>query len=411
MKIQKQNYYELLGVSNNMTCEQIENHCGSRVATLNRKEQKAYNVLTNSEKRKKYDETLGLEVEPIVEEQVEKVESEPIVEEQVEKVESEPTAEEQIERVEGEIVGEENANTNKKNKKKIFGSIAILATVTVVLIGGIFLIKPKGNSKNPTNDKNVTASPTPGLKPEKKPTATPTPEVVPEQKPEEQPVVINPEEVTEINSENIDVMTDYHTKQAAAKGLEVNPDDVRAALLIKNKDSISKEEMEKMVPGLDLTGEYKKASNYSCAVDSHNIINCAYGKDMTKYISISGLCYSSDANITKSLDAMCMYLISGVNDGTLTKEEFDTIFKAVAGFYAETSKLQVGQFEYGYEDLTAGGKYTVEVAIWPQFAVAFTISDYGTDEILKGVDVLGKVAIDGARYLEDLTTYDKVNVK
>ena len=425
------NLYDVLGVSKDMTCEEIEATFDGKINTLGIKEQRALDVLTDAKKRQAYDNieiqacdnavnefyhnekqyeleqlfsageenTMDLEVASETE-VIEVKKSLGLTDEEVDCIKT----------ASGTVV------VPKANKEKFYktlgGRIAIVATAAVVLVGVCFLIKPKGNSKNPVNNQtNVTATPTPGLKPEQQPEVTPTPEVQLEQEPEVEEVVINPEEVTEINSENIDVMANYFTEQAASKGLEVNPEEVRSALIIANKDSISKEELEAMVPGLDLVSEYNKANNYSCAVNSHNIANCLYGKDMTKYVSVSNLCYSNDSHIVQSLEAYNVYLTECMNRGYLTEDEYNTTFRLITRFYEEKSGLVVGDFEYNYEDLTAGGKYFAEVAIWPNFSVAFTISDYATEDTLADIKSMERVTIDGAKYLNELTNCGNVKTR
>jgi len=296
------------------------------------------------------------------------------------------------------VVIEEKQPKRKINtlKGKIIGGVAVLAAV--IAIAAAARSCGNGNTNvNPTPTPTTTEQPA-------EPTVTPSEE--PEEPtitPEVTPTPIVPEEVTELNSENIDVVVNYVVEQNKAKGLEVNAEDVKAALVFANLGAIDAEDLKEMTNGINSEDAYNKANNYFVAVQSHNIQNAMMGKDMNKYVALSDICYNeSDKHILQSLDAYSVWLIECNNRDILTSEDYQSSFKNVMNFYFEIGKgLEVGEFRYPYSDLSAGGKFVAEM-MSPNFTVPYTLSKHATQENRDVIYSLENRIVDGVEYLNEM---------
>lgn len=322
-----------------------------------------------------------------------------------------------------ETIEEPNVVVTSVNKNRLWKGVAGIAALA--LAGAIIAAsanscsnEKEGNGIHtvvtPTENPKATEKPEPTKAPVATVTPTPTPVVTVTPTPV-QP--INPSTVEEVNSENIEGLTQYFVDAVTNKGLVFNAklngeqvelrDAVRGAILVANIENISKDEMEKMVPELDMFAQYQLANLYLCAVNSYNISNVVVAKQSNEFMSIADLVFDkTDKALLLELEKELNSLCSGKTD---TAESFELITK----WYEGKRGIETTEGKIKYNDAKIGTKYLAEVGLWANFSVAYTISDLvlTNPEILDEIESMETNTIDGARYLYEISSYGKDKVK
>jgi len=349
------NYYELLGVTTDMSCEEIKNALAGK--SLSAEEKVAYDTLIDEDARNEYDKTLT----PV--------------------------------------------------KKTSIKKLVIYGTCGLLLIGGTGLAIANGinNSKNVkvegTITPGVTDEPEEDVKstpvPTAVPTATPAPTAtpVPTITPAPTPTPIVAEKVEKLSSENIDEVAKQLTESYEAKGLKVNVEDVKSALLVANIENMDKEELDIIIANTTIGNEINKANNFAAALTTHNI-NAICNNDMKNFVESSKLMYGeADKKVIEYLDGAT---ISVVNP-SLTERQYDSSLEGISNFYLELGSLNIKGKNCSYNDLTTGAKYVSEMCSWPNLAVAYTINKHSDDKSYARIVATQNVANDGIRYMTDLS--------
>lgn len=347
------NYYNILGVSQDATLEEITEAYKNISETLRTsKEIDAYNVLSNSELKKEYDEKLKAHNEK----------------------------------------KEKRSEFFKKNKVTVYSCAVLGAAVLIGFPLGIAACN-KGKDKE---DTKVEASITPTAVPTAKPTVTvaPTATLAPT------PTPIVAENVEALDSANIDEVAKQLTESYKEKGLVVNAEDVKSALLVANIENIDKDELDTILANTTIGNEISKANNFAVALTTHNI-NAICNNETKSFVESSKLMYGeSDKEIISYLDDTTMSI---VNSKSLTEKQYDSSLERVSNFYLELGSLDINGEKYSYNSLSTGAKYVSEMCVWPNAAVAYTINRHSDDKSYARIAATQNVANDGIRYMTDLS--------
>jgi len=362
------NYYKILNVEPNASKDEITRQY-NLISVAERKQvhTDAYNTLTDDKKREEYDKKLLDSIQK----------------------------------------KEQRQQTLKKNKVRIITG----ATTLAVLVGGICLIsscsKKQNNNKNllttvtpaPTSTVTPTVTPTsaptitPGLTVTPTPTATVAPTVTPTPVPEVGMTVNDINEVaTLIAAEN------------ALKGLDVNYNNLVTALAVVNVEELSNEALYDFFNEEDVALMMKEQSHpYIDTVATNGIIN---GSDEKKYVRISELAGNqTDRAILTVLEDQYLELAKSMKEGKLTNEDYQNIVNIITSFYySETNMLNTGA-KSDYDALSIGAKYLADKCIFPQFNMAFYLSEFMTDENERDLRRLQLYALDGGNYKSEIICY------
>ena len=354
----KKNYYEILGVSDSASQQEIEEafklideyYNPEKVSNLSpekinafSKAKKAYETLSDVSKRKKYDKKLFDDVDKFeYEEQVDKKENS-------NKLNVYPKAK--------ELLG--------KNKYRIVaGGLIIAALVVGYKLG-------KANSKDEITEATIT----------------------------ETDNNIEKEQIQEtklLTSENID------------------PTFIKSALFITNIDYLNQEDIKNMWENNDLNiiEEIQNMYNYTSAVGTHNN-NVALGQKEGKYIALSNLAFDEeDKTILRELDTEFVDLVNDLH-GDMTSEEYQQSFKYITEFYTGFGCLTTNGAEYSNYSLTSGGGLLSE-QYWPMFSVIYSNSKYLTKENAVDIKTLSygtdgtDAVINGSKYLGSIVNHESL---
>ena len=400
------NLYELLDVTTDMSCEEIDAELGESFEYLTLEEQEAFVTLTNIESRNKYDQYLDKKEKSIRYDYVNKKFYDAPSDEDLEKIQKE------YEQLFNGTKVKEETDTKKMPTLKLSvaaseffrkhsGKIAVVGIAACIIIGGAHACKSCKEDSNidlptPTATPKPTATPVPT----KAPVATVTP--VPTSTPAPTPIVA--EKVEKLDNSNIYEVAKQLTESYKQKGLEVNVEDVKSALIVANIENIDKDELNEIMSDSNIENEISKANNLAVAVTTHNI-NAICNNETSKLVTSSQLLYNeSDKNIIDHLDNTT---ISFVNSKNLTKKQYDSSLEYVSNFYMELGLLDVNGEEYSYDDLTAGAKYVSEMCVWPNLAVAYTINQHSNEKSFAVIAATQTVANDGIRYMTELSNCAK----
>lgn len=367
------NYYNILGVSQDATLEEITEAYKNISETLRTsKEIDAYNVLSNSELKKEYDEKLKAHNEK----------------------------------------KEKRSEFFKKNKVTVYSCAVLGAAVLIGFPLGIAACN-KGKDKEdtkveasitptavPTAKPTVTVAPTATPAPTAKPTSKPTVTVAPTATLAPTPTPIVAENVEALDSANIDEVAKQLTESYKEKGLVVNAEDVKSALLVANIENIDKDELDTILANTTIGNEISKANNFAVALTTHNI-NAICNNETKSFVESSKLMYGeSDKEIISYLDDTTMSI---VNSKSLTEKQYDSSLERVSNFYLELGSLDINGEKYSYNSLSTGAKYVSEMCVWPNAAVAYTINRHSDDKSYARIAATQNVANDGIRYMTDLS--------
>ena len=390
----KKNYYEILGVNEAASQQEIENafnlinekYNPEKVSNLKEEElkffskvKKAYETLSDVSKRKQYDKKLFADVDTFEYEDSKKT---------VEKEESKPQSEQKNiqpdeNKKEKLTVYPKTKDTLGKNKYRLIaGGLVIAALVVGYKLG-------KANSSDEVTETTITET---------------------ENNNEEEQI----QETKLLTAENIDEKVQKILEDNKSRGLNIDPTFIRSALFITNIDYLDQEDIKKMWENDDLNiiEEIQNMYNYTSAVGTHNN-NVALGQEEGKYIALSNLAYDEeDKKALRELDTEFVDLVNGLH-GDMTSEEFQQSFKYITDFYTGKDGLVIDGEEYSNYSLTAGGGLLSE-QYWPMFSVIYADSKYITSENKVDIKTLSygtdgtDAVINGSKYLGSIVNHESL---
>lgn len=282
----------------------------------------------------------------------------------------------------------------KKNKVKIYTGIAVLA-VGGITLGACSSCSKKNNNKLLTPTPIATPTPTVTVKPTVTPIITPT--VAPTNTPT--PTVTPIPEVG-MTSEEINEIADLITAENAIKGLNVDYNQLAAAITVGNLTSLSNSTIKEQLE--DKEEVIKNSNKYIDSVANNNIFN----NSDDKYIRISELVSNqTDKEILSSLEDSYLEYINNLNKNTLTNKDYQTLVTNIIKFYYRETNFFNTEAESDYDALSAGAKYLADRCIFPQFNISFYESEFMTDENEEDLRRLQLSCLDGGNYRTDLNCY------
>lgn len=227
----------------------------------------------------------------------------------------------------------------------------------------------------------------------------------------ETPTPTPQEEVEEkITAENIDTKVNEIVKENKAKGFSIDSEMVRAALFITNIDDMEPQDIYDVfayqLDGIEnnetrmmiISEEIQKMYDYVSAVRTHN-------NNGGEYISMANLAYDKeDVAVLQELDTEYRDLAADLKSGEITATEYQDSFKYITDFYTGKGYLNTNGTEYSNYSMTAGGGLLSE-AYWPMFAVAYRSSELETKENAIDIKTLSEgtkdsdAVVNGSKYL------------
>lgn len=226
-------------------------------------------------------------------------------------------------------------------------------------------------------------------------TPTPTPQAEVEEK---------------ITAQNIDTKVEEIVKDNKTKGFSIDPEMVKAALFITNVDYMEPQDIYDIfayqLDGIEsndtrmmiISEEIQKMYDYVSAVRTHN-------NNGGEYISMVNLAYDKeDIAVLEELDTEYRDLVADLKSGEITEAEYQESFKYITDFYTGKGYLNTKGNEYSNYSMTAGGGLLSE-AYWPMFAVAYKSSELETKENAIDIKTLSEgtkdsdAVVNGSKYL------------
>ncbi len=391
----KKNYYEILGVNEVASQQEIENafnlinekYNPEKVSNLKEEElkffskaKKAYETLSDVSKRKQYDKKLFADVDTF-----EYEDSKKTVEKEESKLQSEQKNIQPDENKKEKLtVYPKATETLGKNKYRLIASgLAVVAALAIGYKLG------KANSSDEVTETTITET---------------------ENNNEEEQI----QETKLLTSENIDEKVQEILEDNKSRGLNIDPTFIRSALFITNIDYLNQEDIKKMWENNDLNiiEEIQNMYNYTSAVGTHNN-NVALGQKEGKYVALSNLAFDEeDKTILRELDTEFVDLVNGLHSD-MTSEEFQESFKYITEFYTGFGYLTTNGTEYSNYSLTVGGGLLSE-QYWPMFSVIYADSKYITSENKVDIKTLSygtdgtDAVINGSKYLGSIVNHESL---
>ena len=385
---EKKNYYEILGVSDSASQQEIESaykrisqNLDLDASDENKKRFKeatqAYKILSDVSKRKKYDKKLFDDVDEFeYEEQVDKKGNS-------NKLNVYPKAKEVL---------------NKNKYRLVAGGLVIAA-----LVGGYKIGKETSKSSIADdayyyNQDDDTV-------------------ILPNDPEREYNNTIDDgkmDTTLELTAANIDEKVQEILEDNQSRGLNIDPTFIRSALFVTNIDYLDQEDIKKMWENNDLNiiEEIQNMYNYTSAVGTHNN-NVALGQKEGKYIALSNLAYDEeDKKALRELDTEFVDLVNNLYDD-MTSEEYQQSFKYITEFYTGVGYLTTNGAEYSNYSLTSGGGLLSE-QYWPMFSVIYSNSKYLTNENAVDIKTLSygtdgtDAVVNGSKYLGSIVNHESL---
>lgn len=272
-----------------------------------------------------------------------------------------------------------------------------LGKIVLVTLAGVAIIAG-AHSCNKKNGNNVTptVTPVPTKKPSVTATVTPTPTVVPTATPTPIPEV-------GMTANEINEVANVITAENALKGLYVDYNQLTTALAFANLTSLSNQAINTMFGDEDMTEMFKQSHKYIDKVANNNIFNAL---DEEKYVRISDLVGNqTDKEILCSLEDCYLEFVKAANEGTLTNEEYQALVTNICGFYYRETNFFNTEAKSDYDALSAGAKYLADKCIFPQFNMSFYESEFMTDANEQELRRLQTSGLDGGNYKTDILCY------
>ena len=376
------NYYEILGVKENATQDEIKNAYyelannyqpteESKKEDLEklREIREAYTVLGKEENRQIYDKKINLE-------------------KNVEPTEKETSS--------------KNGKLNKSNNVGNFFKKHKYKLITGALVaGGLvigYLIGEASNSKSERSQQSQQTQEIVDTIDEE--VTTPIPEV----------------EEKKLTAENFEETVQNILVDNQNKGLNIDPTFIRSALFITNIDYLDQEDIKALYGDVDLNmiEEIQNMYNYTSAVGTHNN-NLALGNITGSYISLANLAFDEeDKAILHELDVEFTDLVNDLNSKQMTSDEFQGSFKYITEFYTGAGSITTNGSSYSNYSMTSGGGLLSE-QYWPMFSVIYASSEFITNEnqidirsLSEGVDGQDAV-VNGSKYLGGIINHESLN--
>ena len=370
----QKNYYEILGVSESASQQEIENafelidqkYNPERVSNLSYKKigffskaKEAYETLSNVSKRKEYDKKLFVDSA-----EFKYVDSDELGEKSNLQNQPEQKNTQVNENKKDKITVYSKSNgVLGKNKYRLIASGLVVAS----LAGGYVLGKyvfPK------TQETSIT-----------------------ETNSDAEEKQVQTEKL--LTAENIDAKVQEILEDNKSRGLNIDPTFIKSALFVTNIDYLDQEDIKKMWENNDLNIEEEVVNlyNYASAVRTHNN-NVIFGQKEGQYIALSNLAYDEeDKAMLRELDTEFVDLVNGLHSD-MTSEEFQQSFKYITEFYTGFGYLTTNGTDYSNYSFTAGGGLLSEM-YWPMFSIMYSNSKYLTYENKQDIHTLTYGNYDG----------------
>lgn len=387
---EKKNYYEILGVSDSASQQEIEDsfkqideyYNPEKVSDLSDekaeyflKARKAYETLSNVSKRKKYDRKLFEDVDTF-EYEDEKQDVNKVSESNIKQTTKSNKSKLNVYPKAKEVLG-------KHKYKLIVGGLIIASLVAGYKIG-------KALNNNVPMETSVVD--------------------------EDDTIDSNIEQENKLlTAENIEQKAQEILADNQSKGLNIDPIFIKSALFITNIDYLDQEDIKTLYANTDLNmiEEIQNMYNYTSAVGTHNN-NVALGQEEGQYISLAPLAYDSeDKTILEELNTEFVDLANGLKNKEMTSEEFQESFKYVTEFYTGRNDIVTNGTEYSNYSLTSGGGLLSE-QYWPMFSVVYADSEYITAENKVDIKTLSygtdgtDAVVNGSKYLGSIINHESL---
>ena len=392
---EKKNYYEILGVSDSASQQEIEEafklideyYNPEKVSDLSpekinafSKAKKAYETLSDVSKRKKYDRKLFDDVDEF---------------EYEDSKDSVETNEKQTQNDAKDI----QPNENKKDKLTVYPkSKDVLGKNKYRLIAGglviVALVVGYKLGKATSNEGHIETSITETDKDSEK-------EQIQEEK--------------LLTAENIDEKVQEILADNQSKGLNIDSTFIKSALFITNIDYLSQDDIKTLYGNTDLNmiEEIQNMYNYTSAVGTHNV-NLFLGQKDGEYITLSNLAYiEQDILMLKELENELFDLIKGLKNKEITEEEFQNSFYYITKFYDGQESFIINGTEYSNYSFSAGGGLLSE-QYWPVYSLIYQSSEYINDKNYKEIKTLSygteeePAVINGSKYLGSIVNHESL---
>lgn len=223
-------------------------------------------------------------------------------------------------------------------------------------------------------------------------------------------------EEKKLTAENFDQVVQDILTDNQSRGLNIDPTFIRSALFITNIDYLDQEDIKALYGGTDLNmiEEIQNMYNYTSAVGTHNN-NLAFGNIDGSYISLANLAYDpEDKAVLHEMDVEFTDLVNDLNSKEMTSEEFQASFKYITEFYTGAGSVTTDGNSYSNYSMTSGGGLLSE-QYWPMFSVIYASSEFITNEnqidiksLSEGVDGHDAV-VNGSKYLGGIINHESLN--
>ena len=223
------------------------------------------------------------------------------------------------------------------------------------------------------------------------------------------------EESKLLTAENIDEKVQEILEDNKTRGLNIDPTFIKSALFITNIDYLDQEDIKKMWENGDLNiiEEIQNMYNYTSAVGTHNN-NVVLGQEQGQYIALSNLAFDAeDKTILRELDQEFVDLVNDLKNKNMTAEQFQASFKYITEFYTGKSPVVTNGVEYNNYSLTAGAGLLSE-QYWPMFSVNYANSEFITKENMIDIKTLSQgteeqpAVINGSKYLGSIVNHESL---